>query len=145
MREHMDRLGFDSAELSRQANVSAATVSRWFTDGAQPGVKVIRSTARALGVPIVDAMIAAEALTHADLGVNHVAPDPALLSNEDLLRQLEERLRLATTSAAPAEPSPPPPPVPAGWYPDPNGLPIQRYWDGSWTEHTAPTAPSAVS
>lgn len=36
---------------------------------------------------------------------------------------------------------PPPPAVPAGWYPDPNGSAIQRYWDGgAWTEHTAPLA-----
>ena len=36
--------------------------------------------------------------------------------------------------------SPPPPPsVPAGWYPDPRGARLQRYWNGTaWTEHTAP-------
>lgn len=34
---------------------------------------------------------------------------------------------------------PPPSMVPAGWYPDPDGRPIQRYWDGAnWSEHTAP-------
>lgn len=39
-------------------------------------------------------------------------------------------------------PPPPPPPVPAGWYPDPSGGKLQRYWDGTeWTEHTAPQAP----
>jgi hypothetical protein len=27
----------------------------------------------------------------------------------------------------------------AGWYADPDGQPIQRYWDGTaWTEHTRP-------
>jgi hypothetical protein len=31
--------------------------------------------------------------------------------------------------------------TPAGWYPDPNGTPQQRYWDGSvWTEHYAAPA-----
>ena len=32
----------------------------------------------------------------------------------------------------------------AGWYPDPDGSPLQRYWDGTaWTEHTrdAPDQP----
>jgi hypothetical protein len=34
------------------------------------------------------------------------------------------------------------PQTPAGWYPDPNGGPQQRYWDGSqWTNHYA--APAA--
>jgi len=41
-------------------------------------------------------------------------------------------------TSVPAE-SVPPPGVPAGWYPDPSGVPAQRYWDGSvWTHHTAP-------
>ena len=30
---------------------------------------------------------------------------------------------------------------PAGWYADPDGQPIQRYWDGrAWTDHTRPAA-----
>lgn len=30
--------------------------------------------------------------------------------------------------------------APAGWYPDPNGAPAQRWWDGhQWTAHVAPT------
>lgn len=29
--------------------------------------------------------------------------------------------------------------VPAGWYPDPKGLPCERYWDGEhWSEETRP-------
>lgn len=31
--------------------------------------------------------------------------------------------------------------VPAGWYPDPEGKPAQRYWDGAnWTDATRPNA-----
>jgi hypothetical protein len=31
--------------------------------------------------------------------------------------------------------------APAGWYPDPSGKPMQRYFDGrAWTEHYAPQA-----
>jgi hypothetical protein len=29
-----------------------------------------------------------------------------------------------------------------GWFPDPAGVPVQRYWDGAqWTDHTAPLDP----
>lgn len=29
--------------------------------------------------------------------------------------------------------------IPPGWYPDPTGVPAQRWWDGSgWSTHTAP-------
>ena len=32
-----------------------------------------------------------------------------------------------------------------GWYPDPHGSPLQRYWDGAaWTEHTQAAAPPPV-
>ena len=32
------------------------------------------------------------------------------------------------------------PPVPPGWYQDPSGVPVQRWWDGTaWTTHTAPS------
>lgn len=31
--------------------------------------------------------------------------------------------------------------VPAGWYPDPNGAPCRRWWEGyNWTDQTAPVA-----
>jgi hypothetical protein len=34
-------------------------------------------------------------------------------------------------------PIPPPQGPPPGWYADPNGQPVQRWWDGYlWTEHT---------
>ncbi|WP_082097035.1 DUF2510 domain-containing protein [Demequina gelatinilytica] len=39
---------------------------------------------------------------------------------------------------------------PSGWYNDPSGAPVERWWDGAaWAEHTrnpeqpAPTAPSS--
>jgi uncharacterized RDD family membrane protein YckC len=42
-------------------------------------------------------------------------------------------------------PSPPPPPPslpPPGWYPDPTGQPVQRWWDGArWTEHVGTPQP----
>ncbi len=53
--------------------------------------------------------------------------------------------RLATVDepcpAAGISALPDPTDIPAGWHPDPDGLPAQRWWDGSaWTEHTAPPA-----
>ena len=36
--------------------------------------------------------------------------------------------------------------VPAGWYPDPQGPPLQRWWDGAvWTQHTNDPRPEALS
>ncbi len=40
---------------------------------------------------------------------------------------------------APSAPMAPPPGTPAGWLPDPSGMPdTLRYWDGAgWTQHVA--------
>ena len=39
-----------------------------------------------------------------------------------------------------------PPPIAPGWYPDPQGLPAQRWWDGAgWSAHTAPAPGPVVS
>lgn len=36
-------------------------------------------------------------------------------------------------------------PPPPGWYPDPNGAPTQRYFDGAkWTDHLAPLSTPMV-
>jgi len=33
-----------------------------------------------------------------------------------------------------------------GWYPDPSGVPVQRWFDGTqWTDHTAPMGPDPVT
>jgi hypothetical protein len=42
-------------------------------------------------------------------------------------------------SAAAEQPAPTPPAVPPGRYPDPQGMPCSRWWDGvQWTEATGP-------
>lgn len=39
---------------------------------------------------------------------------------------------------------PPPREIPPGWYPDPEGKPQSRYWDGSsWTDQVGPQLPPA--
>ncbi|MEO7752219.1 MAG: NINE protein [Terracoccus sp.] len=38
---------------------------------------------------------------------------------------------------------PAPSEIPAGWYPDPEGKPVSRYWDGDgWTDQTGPMLPA---
>ena len=45
---------------------------------------------------------------------------------------------VSAAAAQPVAAASPAADVPAGWYPDPQGVAAQRYWDGSsWTDHTA--------
>jgi hypothetical protein len=31
--------------------------------------------------------------------------------------------------------------IPPGWYPDPNGMPCEKFWNGiEWTDQTRPTS-----
>jgi Protein of unknown function (DUF2510) len=57
----------------------------------------------------------------------------ALFSN---MSAMDELRRIAQQ---PTGQSPPSAQTPAGWYADPSGAPVQRYWDGTrWTESTHP-------
>lgn len=68
-------------------------------------------------------------------------------SNRQMAREAKRQTRMMRTgyyanqippNEAPAPISPPP-----GWYADPSGQPVQRWWDGTrWTEHVL-QAPSS--
>jgi hypothetical protein len=60
---------------------------------------------------------------------------------------LDDEPRVATgVMASPPFDAPMAPAIAPGWYPDPQGLPAQRWWDGAnWSPHTAPAAGSVVS
>ena len=55
---------------------------------------------------------------------------------------LTEYAPVEVAEFAPVVPAPPVPlAIPPGWYPDPAGLPAQRWWDGlDWTKYQAPMA-----
>lgn len=57
--------------------IHAPTVSRW-ARGSEPKLAAFRQVADALGVPIVEVLIAAEVITPGEVGVTITSPCPAL-------------------------------------------------------------------
>jgi hypothetical protein len=55
--------------------------------------------------------------------------------DEHLLATIDEPYRAAARQPDPLD-------VPPGWYPDPQGYPMLRWWDGwAWSAHTGPLPP----
>jgi hypothetical protein len=57
----------------------------------------------------------------------------ALFSNMSAMQQLRRIAQQPSSQSSPSAQTP------AGWYPDPSGAPVQRYWDGTrWTQQIHP-------
>ncbi|KAF0964654.1 helix-turn-helix domain-containing protein [Rhodococcus sp. T7] len=96
--DHMKDRGWSQNRLAKEARTNPSVVSRWINDGMEPGIKSIRLVAEAFGVPVTRALLAAGAVTADELGILPVvAPDPDLLSDEELLHQLDKRMRQRRT------------------------------------------------
>jgi len=84
----------------------------------------------------------ASGVTMTDLAaVEGESPRAWSAGDERALATVDEPYRLAEPYR-PAPPRPDPLDVPPGWYADPLGYPMLRWWDGwAWSEHTGPMPP----
>lgn len=88
----MDAKGWHQRRVAEEVGTNASVVSRWLSGEMHPNLESIRATAEAFGVPVIEAMLAAEALTEDEVGVKRVSPDPDLLSDEEIVRQVAKRM-----------------------------------------------------
>lgn len=88
----MDAKGWHQRRVAEEVGTNASVVSRWLSGEMHPNLESIRATAEAFGVPVIEAMLAAEALTEEEVGVKRVSPDPDLLSDEEIVRQVAKRM-----------------------------------------------------
>lgn len=82
IREHLERKRWTQRQLAEAVAVTGSAVSRWISSDMKPEIASIRAVAIAFDVQVVDAMIAAEAVTEDELRAARVAPDPELLTDE---------------------------------------------------------------
>ncbi|UZG58239.1 helix-turn-helix domain-containing protein [Rhodococcus opacus] len=94
---HMKARGWNQAQLAGAVGVDGATVSNWINKTAKPKLEKVQPIATALGVPVVEVLVATELISEDELSVTRVVPDPDLLSDEELLHQLAKRMRQRRT------------------------------------------------
>ncbi len=89
---HLARRGWEVSDLAARAGLSPSVIHRW-RKGYRPNLDNARLVAKALGVPILEVLLAAGQLTPDEAGATVAAPSPiAELTNAELLRELERRL-----------------------------------------------------
>ncbi|MGM5065692.1 helix-turn-helix domain-containing protein [Rhodococcus qingshengii] len=93
LRSNLNRKGWDQARLADEAGYHKSNVTGWLSGKTgSPSIETVKKTAIAFGVPIAEALIAAEYIDESDLNIERLAPDPDLLTDEQLLEQLHKRM-----------------------------------------------------
>ncbi|NKS29604.1 helix-turn-helix domain-containing protein [Rhodococcus hoagii] len=96
--------GLTQSALADAVGVNRSSASGW-KNGAAPKPATVVAVAEALGTPISEALIAAGLMTEEELGVNRTIPDIELLSDDQLIAELNRRLKKATTPESKAKPA----------------------------------------
>lgn len=92
LRLKMEEKDWDAARLAQAAGYSPSVVSRWLSGEHLPSHDKLRATVDALGANILEAMLAAGFIRPDEIGATISATDPDLLSDEEILRQVQKRM-----------------------------------------------------
>lgn len=88
----MERRGMTAADLAEKAGFNASTLSHWKKGKAVPRMELVRSTAAALGVNYLDALLASGLLDLEDLKLERPRPDLSLVSDEEIMAEAARRM-----------------------------------------------------
>lgn len=99
LRSNLNRKGWDQARLADEAGYHKSNVTGWLSGKTgSPSIDTVKKTAVAFGVPIAEALIAAEYINESDLNIERLIPDPDLLTDEQILDQLQKRMGIKSTA-----------------------------------------------
>lgn len=90
--------GWSLTDLSRESGVSLSTIGRWRSGKIRPTIQQVRKIAAALDEPMRLVYVRVGWLTRAEAGLELIAPDPGLLTNEQLITELLARMRPDSSS-----------------------------------------------
>lgn len=103
VQDQLEKHGWSGADFERQSGVYRSRLASWKT-GAIPSVEIARATAKAFGVSISTAFLAAGFMNAEELAETAELPDLAAFSDKALVRELERRLA-GSRRAAPIPPT----------------------------------------
>ncbi|MFD1147924.1 helix-turn-helix domain-containing protein [Saccharothrix hoggarensis] len=87
--------GMTPAQLSKLTKIDRSAHTRW-RNGERPTFDTVRVIAKALGVSPVEVAVAANLLTAEEAALEAPSPDPAVLTDQQLLAELGRRLKRKT-------------------------------------------------
>lgn len=96
LRAHLDRHGWNAAQLARASGISASVIGRWLSRDTVPSLDNARAIAVGIKRPLLEVLVAAGLLTAEEARQKTTAPiDPTTLSDDELLREVRRRMTTA--------------------------------------------------
>ncbi|MEA5367766.1 helix-turn-helix transcriptional regulator [Amycolatopsis sp., V23-08] len=97
LRAQMSRKDLNSAELGRLAGVNPASISKWLRGLEVPSVENSRKTADALGVNLLEILVATGVLTRDEVRGRGTVVDLENLTDTQVIDELKRRLAIAAS------------------------------------------------
>lgn len=89
----LDRKQWTRADLSRASGLDQSLLGRWSRGDVAPAVDSARTFAATIGRPLLEVLVAAGLLTAAEAKQRaDVPPDPAVLTDDQLLAEIRRRM-----------------------------------------------------
>lgn len=81
------------ADLSRSAGIGEAAFTRWKAGKVNPSIEMVRRVSKALGMDTLRLLVIAEILEPEEVRQQVVVPDVTLLTDSELVREVERRMK----------------------------------------------------
>lgn len=93
LERQLEARGQSFAELGRAAGIGEAAFTRWKNGKVNPSIELVRRVARAMSMDPLRLMVIAEILEPEEVRQQVVVADVTLLTDEELIRELDRRLK----------------------------------------------------
>lgn len=92
VQRQLDDRGMTTADLTKATGIDKSRFTQW-RQGKRASLDSARLIAKAFGMSPLEVMVEARLLTAQEVNLDRVSPDPAQLTNQQLLAELDRRLK----------------------------------------------------